>query len=54
MLRDLGATDIDVAVVQPVLRQPEDLQMLDRFAETAGVFATLPRMIQVSARAPGV
>jgi 2-polyprenyl-3-methyl-5-hydroxy-6-metoxy-1,4-benzoquinol methylase len=81
LLRDLGATDIDVEIVQPVLRVPADLQIhartmeaiagpiieqglatetevaeivaeLDRFAATPGVFATLPRLIQVSARAP--
>jgi ubiquinone/menaquinone biosynthesis C-methylase UbiE len=83
LLRDLGATDIDVEIVQPVLRVPADLQIhartmeaiaapiieqglatqadvseivadLDRFAATPGVFATLPRLIQVSARAPRV
>jgi len=81
LLHDLGATDIDVGVVQPLLREPADLQIhartmeaiaapvveqglateaevaeivadLDRFAVTPGVYATLPRIIQVSARAP--
>ena len=80
-LAALGATDIHVDVVQPVLREPADLQAhactmeaiaepvldqglatadeiealvaeLDDFATTAGVVATLPRIAQVSARAP--
>lgn len=82
LLRDLGATDVDVDIVQPLLREPVDLQVhartmeaiaepvveqrlateaevaeivaaLDQFAATTGVVATLPRIIQVSARAPG-
>jgi SAM-dependent methyltransferase len=77
----LGATDIHVDVLQPVLRAPADLQahactmeaiaqpvlaqglatadeietlvaQLDDFATTPGVVATLPRVVQVSARAP--
>jgi len=83
MLRDLGATEVEVDVVQPVLREPADIQahartmeaiaapvieqglateaevaelvaQLDEFATTPGVVATLPRIIQVSARAPEV
>jgi len=82
MLRDVGAIDVDVEIVQPVLRDPADLQVhartmeaiagpvvqqglatdaevvelvaqLDAFATTPGVFATLPRIVQVSGRAPG-
>ena len=82
-LAALGATDVHVDVVQPVLREPADLAAhartmeaialpvvaqelatddevarlvdeLDRFASTPGVVATLPRVVQVSARAPGV
>jgi SAM-dependent methyltransferase len=81
MLRELGATEVDVDVVQPVLRDPEDIRahartmeaiaapvlqqglaseaevaelvaQLDEFAATPGAVATLPRIIQVSARAP--
>jgi len=81
LLRDLGAVDISVDIVQPVFCEPADLQILgrtmeaiaapvieqglatdaevaeivadlDRFAMTPGVYATLPRIIQVSARAP--
>ncbi len=77
----LGATDIHVDVIEPVLREPADLQahactmeaiaqpvlaqglataeeietlvaQLDEFATTPGVVATLPRIAQVSARAP--
>jgi SAM-dependent methyltransferase len=80
-LAALGATDIHVDVLQPVLRTPEDLRahactmeaiappilaqglataaevadlvaQLEAFAETAGAVATLPRVVQVSARAP--
>jgi SAM-dependent methyltransferase len=80
-LAALGATDIHVDVVQPVLREPADLQahactmeaiaepvlaqglatadeietlveQLDDYATTPGVVATLPRIAQVSARAP--
>jgi hypothetical protein len=81
MLTELGATDVCVDVVQPVLRTPADIRahactmeaiagpviqqglatadevadlvaQLDEFAATRGVVATLPRIIQVSARAP--
>jgi SAM-dependent methyltransferase len=81
MLTELGATDVSVDVVQPVLRTPADLRahactmeaiagpvidqglatadevagivaQLEEFAATAGVVATLPRVVQVSARAP--
>jgi 2-polyprenyl-3-methyl-5-hydroxy-6-metoxy-1,4-benzoquinol methylase len=81
LLREFGTTHIEVNVVQPVVREPADLQVhartmeaiadpvvshglatqtevaalvaqLDEFATTPGVFATLPRIIQVSARAP--
>jgi SAM-dependent methyltransferase len=80
-LATLGATDIHVDVVFPVLREPDDLRahactmeaiaapviaqglatadevtelvaQLDQFADTRGVVATLPRVVQVSARAP--
>ena len=80
-LAALGATDINVDVVQPVLREPDDLRahactmesiatpviaqglataeevtelvtQLDHFAATPGAVATLPRVVQVSARAP--
>jgi SAM-dependent methyltransferase len=80
-LAALGATDIHVDVIQPVLREPADLQahactmeaiaqpvlaqglataeeiatlvaQLDELASTPGVVATLPRVVQVSARAP--
>ena len=80
-LAALGATDIHVDVIEPVLREPADLQahactmeaiaqpvlaqglataeeietldaQLDEFATTPGVVATLPRIAQVSARAP--
>jgi SAM-dependent methyltransferase len=80
-LAALGATDIHVDVVQPVLREPDDLRahactmeaiaapviaqglatadevavlvrQLDQFANRPGVVATLPRVAQVSARAP--
>jgi len=80
-LAALGATDIHVDVVQPVLRAREDLwahactmdaiagpvlaqglatreevdalvSQLEDFASTPGVVATLPRVVQVSARAP--
>jgi SAM-dependent methyltransferase len=80
-LANLGATDIHVDVLQPVLRTPDELRAhactmeaiarpvvdqglatadevaalvarLDEFAETPGVVATLPRVVQVSARAP--
>lgn len=80
-LRELGATDVHVDVVQPVLRVPEDLAAhartmeaiagpvidqglataaevdelvasLDAFACSPGAVATLPRVIQVSGRAP--
>jgi SAM-dependent methyltransferase len=82
LLRELGADDIDVRLVQPVLHAPEDLQVhartmeaiagpvvaqglateaevaalvaeLDEWSEAPGVFATLPRVVQVTARAPG-
>ena len=78
---ELGATDIHVDVVQPMLRTPADLRAhactmeaiavpvidqglatadevadlvaeLDEFAAARGAVATLPRIIQVSARAP--
>lgn len=81
ILGGLGATDVEVDVVQPVLRQPADLQIhartmeaiaapvvaqhlateaevgslvarLDEWAGTPGVVATLPRVVQVTARAP--
>ncbi|HEY3671747.1 MAG TPA: hypothetical protein VGN51_12495, partial [Acidimicrobiia bacterium] len=81
MLTELGATDVTVDVVQPVLRTPADIRAhactmeaiagpvidqglatadevadlvarLDEFAATPGVVATLPRIIQVSARSP--
>jgi SAM-dependent methyltransferase len=80
-LTELGATDIHVDIVQPVLRTPADIRahactmeaiagpvvdqglatadavaelvtQLEEFAATPGVVATLPRIIQVSARAP--
>ena len=80
-LAALGATDIQVEVLSPVLRTPDDLRahactmeaiaqpvlaqqlataeeiaelvaQLDEFAATPGVVATLPRVVQVSARAP--
>jgi SAM-dependent methyltransferase len=80
-LAALGATDIHVDVVLPMLREPDDLRahactmeaiaapviaqglatagevaelvaQLDRFADTRGAVATLPRVVQVSARAP--
>ena len=79
MLTELGASDVRVDLVQPVLREPADLEAhartmeaisapvveqglaeesevaelvarLDAFAATPGVVATLPRIIQVSAR----
>jgi SAM-dependent methyltransferase len=82
LLRELGAVDIDVQLVQPVLRGPEDLEVhartmeaiagpvvaqglateaevaalvaeLDEWSATPGVVATLPRVVQVCARAPG-
>ena len=81
-LRELGATDVHVDVVQPVLRVPADIaahartmeaiagpvieqglatpeevdelvSRLDEFARMPGAVATLPRVIQVSGRAPG-
>ncbi len=81
MLTGLGATDVHLDLVQPLLRRPEDIQAhartmeaiaepviaqglateaevaelveeLDVFATTPGNLATLPRTIQVSARAP--
>lgn len=81
LLASLGATGVEVDVVQPVLRDPEDLQIhartmeaitgpvlaqhlatgeevehlvaqLEAWAVTPGVVATLPRIVQVSARAP--
>jgi hypothetical protein len=80
MLRELGASDVRVDLIQPMLRVPEDIQAhartmeaiaapvieqglateeevghlvtkLDEFANTPGAVATLPRVIQVSARA---
>jgi SAM-dependent methyltransferase len=80
-LAALGAVDIHVDVVLPVLRTPADLYahactmeaiagpvvaqglatadevvglvvQLEEFAATEGVVATLPRVVQVSARAP--
>lgn len=80
VLRQLGA-EVHVDVVQPVLREPADLQIqartmeaiaepvlaqrlatesevsdlvqrLDEWAATPGVVATLPRIVQVSARKP--
>ena len=80
-LAALGAVDVHVDVVQPVLRTPADLYahactmeaiagpvvdqglatadevaalvaQLEEFATTEGVVATLPRVVQVSARAP--
>jgi SAM-dependent methyltransferase len=80
-LAALGATNVHVDVIQPVLREPADLRahactmeaiaepilaqglatsdeidalvaQLDEFALTPGVVATLPRVVQVSARAP--
>jgi SAM-dependent methyltransferase len=82
LLRGLGADDIDVHLVQPVLHGREDLQIhartmeaiagpvvaqglatdaevsalvaeLDEWSTTPGVFASLPRIVQVSARVPG-
>ena len=79
--RALGATDVHVDVVQPLLRAPEDLMIhactmeaiappviaqglatadevdslvaeLHDLAHAPGVVATLPRIAQVSARAP--
>jgi SAM-dependent methyltransferase len=81
VLAALGATDIRLDVLQPVLRTPDDIRahactmeaierpvldqglataeeiaalvtQLDEFARTPGVVATLPRVVQVSARAP--
>jgi 2-polyprenyl-3-methyl-5-hydroxy-6-metoxy-1,4-benzoquinol methylase len=81
-LHDVGATDVDVDVAQPLLREPADMQVhartmeaiagpviqqglatdsevadlvaeLDEFAATPGVVVTMPRIVQVSARAPG-
>ncbi len=81
LLRELGATDVFVDVVQPVLRLPADLQIhartmeaiaepviaqglasqeellqlveeLGELAKTPGMVATLPRIVQVGARAP--
>lgn len=81
LLVGLGANDVEVDVVQPVLRRPEDLQIhartmeaiadlvvaqglatraevddlvtrLDQWAATPGTVATLPRIVQVAARAP--
>jgi SAM-dependent methyltransferase len=80
-LAALGATDIHLDVLQPVLRTPADIRahactmeaiaqpvlaqglatadeietlvaQLDEFATTPGAVATLPRLVQVSARAP--
>jgi SAM-dependent methyltransferase len=80
-LAALGATDIHVDVLQPVLRTPQDLRahactmeaigppilaqglakaeevadlvaQLEDFAAQPGAVATLPRVVQVSARAP--
>lgn len=77
----LGATDVHVDVLLPVLRTPDDIrahactmeaiaqpvlaqglateheiaavvEQLHQFADTPGVVATLPRVVQVSARAP--
>jgi len=55
----LGAADME-AIAAPVIEQglatdaevAEIVADLDRFAETPGVFASLPRMIQVRARIP--
>ena len=80
-LVELGATDVHIDVVQPLLRTTDDLMIhactmeaiappvveqglataaevdalvarLDEFARSPGVVATLPRIAQVSARAP--
>jgi SAM-dependent methyltransferase len=80
-LATLGATDLRVDVLSPVLRTPEDLRahactmeaiagpvleqglatadevhnpvaQLEDFAATPGAVATLPRLVQVSARTP--
>jgi hypothetical protein len=82
MLTELGATDVHVDTVQPMLRGAEDLRIhactmeaiatpvidqglatadevdalvagLEAFATTPGAVATLPLIMQVSARAPG-
>jgi SAM-dependent methyltransferase len=82
ILRELGATEVHVDILQPVLRVPDDIRAhaatmaaiagpviqqrlateaevaqlvadLDAFANTPGAVATLPRVIQVSARAAG-
>ena len=79
--KDPFAEDIEIDVIQPVLRDPADLRahactmeaiadavlaqglatseeidvlvaQLDAFATTAGAVATLPRVVQVSSRAP--
>lgn len=81
LVRELGGTDVEVDLTQPVLRRPVDLQIhartmeaiagpvsaqglateteiadliteLDEWSATPGVVATLPRIVQVSARAP--
>jgi SAM-dependent methyltransferase len=81
LLTGLGATDVEVDLVQPVLRRADDLQIhartmeaiagpvveqglatraevddlvarLDEWAATPGTVATLPRIVQVAARAP--
>jgi SAM-dependent methyltransferase len=83
LFRELGADDIDVQLVQPVVHGRGDVQVhartmeaiadpviaqglataaevaalvveLDEWAATPGVFATLPRVVQVSARVPGL
>jgi SAM-dependent methyltransferase len=80
-LAALGATDVEIDLLQPVLRTPDDIRahactmeaiaepvlaqglastdeiatlvdQLDEFARTPGVVATLPRVVQISARAP--
>jgi len=80
-LAELGATDIHVDVLQPVLRTPDELRahsctmeaiappvvaqrlatadevgelvaQLEQFADLPGAVATLPRVVQVSARVP--
>ena len=80
-LAALGATDVHVDVLTPVLRTPDDIRahactmeaiappavaqglataeeiadlvaQLDEFADTPGAVATLPRVVQVSARTP--
>lgn len=81
LLRGLNATDVTVDVLQPLLREPADLQIhartmeaiaepviaqglatseevgrlvdeLDQMAQTPGLVATLPRVVQVSGRVP--